>query len=177
MMSEDAKPVILPTTPQAPKGDAIPEAATPTPQVPAPDIEGKAPVPVKAEVPEAVPTAPKATEPVAEVVEEEPVDPSTIPPKNVDALMQSTARFSRRGWDAFLSYKDDMTLIFIKRIECHMEARSDAGAQEFAEAMRAVSIPGITVTGAKLHTITTFAKLQDVIKHPALMHVDAVKAD
>jgi hypothetical protein len=162
MMSEEtAKPVILPTTPQATKPEAAPAKAD------APKEAAPAPKPVVAEA--------KTVEP--EVAEEEQVDPSTIPPKNVDPLMQSTARFSRRGWDAFLSYKDDLDAIFRKRIECHMEARSPEGAAELAEAMRAVSIPAVTVTGPKLHTITTFAKLQEIIKHPALMHVDAVKAD
>ena len=125
-------------------------------------------------------TEKKAEAPAVEgdaIVEEVQIDPSTIPPKNVDILTQSTARFSRRGWDALLSYRNDMDAIFRKRIECHIDARSEAGAQELADAMRAVSIPAVTVNGAKLHTITTFAKLQEVIKHPALLHVDAVKVD
>jgi hypothetical protein len=52
-----------------------------------------------------VATKPHSSEAVLEIPVEVPVDPR---PKNVDALTQSTARFSRKAWDVFLSLKEDL---------------------------------------------------------------------
>jgi len=111
---------------------------------------------------------------VAETPAEVPFDPR---PKNVDALMQSTARFSRKGWDVFLNLKEDLEKITYKRIELRMEARSEAGAKNVAEALEAISVPAVKVNGVNVSTITTFAKLQEVIKHPDLLSVDLTLLD
>lgn len=113
-----------------------------------------------------------------EVVPETPAEALFDPrPKNIDALMQSTARFSRKGWDVFLSMKDDLEKITYKRIELRMVARSEAGAKTFAEALEAISVPAVKVNGVNISTITTFAKLQEVIKHPDLLSVDLTLLD
>jgi hypothetical protein len=113
-----------------------------------------------------------------EVVPETPAEALFDPrPKNIDALMQSTARFSRKGWDVFLSVKDDLEKITYKRIELRMVARSEAGAKTFAEALEAISVPAVKVNGVNISTITTFAKLQEVIKHPDLLSVDLTLLD
>jgi hypothetical protein len=116
---------------------------------------------------------PSIETPVAVVV----ADPSTVAPDNVDALTQATARLSRQAWQTLQAYKHDMTLIFLKRLDVHIEARTDEGAHELANAMRAVSIPAVTVKKSTVQSITTFAKLQQVIKHPAILHLDAVPLD
>ncbi|MFN7311199.1 MAG: hypothetical protein ACK5T0_07510 [Vampirovibrionales bacterium] len=118
--------------------------------------------------------AAEAVEAVAETPAEVPFDPR---PKNIDALMQSTARFSRKGWDVFLSMKEDLEKITYKRIELRMVARSEAGAKTFAEALEAISVPAVKVNGVNISTITTFAKLQEVIKHPDLLSVDLTLLD
>ncbi len=126
---------------------------------------------------EKIVTTPKSSETVEVVAEtpaEEPFDPR---PKNVDALMQSTARFSRKGWDVFLNLKEDLEKITYKRIELRMVARSEAGAKTFAKALEAISVPAVKVNGVNISTITTFAKLQDVIKHPDLLSVDLTLLD
>ncbi len=118
---------------------------------------------------------------VAEVVEVVAETPAEVPfdprPKNVDTLTQSTARFSRKGWDVFLALKDDLEKITYKRIQLRMVARSEAGAQTFAQALEAISVPAVKVNGVNISTITTFAKLQDVIKHPDLLSVDLTLLD
>jgi hypothetical protein len=120
------------------------------------------------------PESSETVEVVAETPAEEPFDPR---PKNVDALMQSTARFSRKGWDVFLNLKEDLEKITYKRIELRMVARSEAGAKTFAEALEAISVPAVKVNSVNISTITTFAKLQDVIKHPDLLSVDLTLLD
>jgi hypothetical protein len=126
---------------------------------------------------EKVVTTPESSEAV-EVVDQTPAElPFDPRPKNVDALMQSTARFSRKGWDVFLSLKEDLEKITYKRIELRMVARSEAGAETFAEALEAISVPAVKVNGVNISTITTFAKLQDVIKHPDLLSVDLTLLD
>ena len=126
---------------------------------------------------EKVVTTPESSEAV-EVVDQTPAEVPFDPrPKNVDALMQSTARFSRKGWDVFLSLKEDLEKITYKRIELRMVARSEAGAKTFAEALEAISVPAVKVNGVNISTITTFAKLQDVIKHPDLLSVDLTLLD
>jgi hypothetical protein len=126
---------------------------------------------------EKVVTTPESSETV-EVVDQTPAElPFDPRPKNVDALMQSTARFSRKGWDVFLSLKEDLEKITYKRIELRMVARSEAGAETFAEALEAISVPAVKVNGVNISTITTFAKLQDVIKHPDLLSVDLTLLD
>ena len=126
---------------------------------------------------EKVVTTPESSETV-EVVDQTPAEVPFDPrPKNVDALMQSTARFSRKGWDVFLSLKEDLEKITYKRIELRMVARSEAGAKTFAEALEAISVPAVKVNGVNISTITTFAKLQDVIKHPDLLSVDLTLLD
>ncbi|MFN9690598.1 MAG: hypothetical protein ACK551_00645 [Vampirovibrionales bacterium] len=126
---------------------------------------------------EKVVTTPESSETV-EVVDQTPAElPFDPRPKNVDALMQSTARFSRKGWDVFLALKEDLEKITYKRIELRMVARSEAGAKTFAEALEAISVPAVKVNGVNISTITTFAKLQDVIKHPDLLSVDLTLLD
>ncbi len=126
---------------------------------------------------EKIVTTPKSSETV-EVVDQTPVDVPFDPrPKNIDALTQSTARFSRKGWDVFLNLKEDLEKITYKRIELRMVARSEAGAKTFAEALEAISVPAVKVYGVNIRTITTFAKLQEVIKHPDLLSVDLTLLD
>jgi hypothetical protein len=126
---------------------------------------------------EKVVTTPESSETV-EVVDQTPAElPFDPRPKNVDALMQSTARFSRKGWDVFLNLKEDLEKITYKRIELRMVARSEARAKTFAEALEAISVPAVKVNGVNISTITTFAKLQDVIKHPDLLSVDLTLLD
>jgi hypothetical protein len=119
------------------------------------------------------------TPPSNEVVLEIPVEaPSFDPrPKNVDALTQSTARFSRKAWDVFLSLKEDLEKITYKRIALQLLARSEAGAITLGQALEALSVPAVKVHGPHISTISTFAKLQEVIKHPDLLSVDLTLLD
>jgi hypothetical protein len=121
-------------------------------------------------------SSPAALE-VTPVLEEASPAVASPQPKNIDALMQSTARFSRQGWHAFLSMKDNLEQITYKRLALHLTARNEAGAKAVALALEAVSVPAVKVKGLDIHTITTFAKLQAVIKHPDLKHVDATVLD
>ncbi len=121
-----------------------------------------------------VATTPHSSEAVLEIPVEVPFDPR---PKNVDALTQSTARFSRKAWDVFLSLKEDLEKITYKRIALQLLARSEAGAVTLGQALEAISVPAVKVNGVNISTITTFAKLQDVIKHPDLLSVDLTLLD
>ena len=98
-------------------------------------------------------------------------------PKNVDALMQSTARFTRKSWDVFLSLKDDLNAITYRRIQLQLTGRSEAGALTLQSELESISVPAVKVNGTSVSTISTFAKLQHIIKHPDLLQVDLTLLD
>lgn len=98
-------------------------------------------------------------------------------PKNVDALMQSTARFTRKSWDVFLSLKDDLNAITYRRIQIQLTSRSEAGALTLQSELESISVPAVKVNGTSVSTISTFAKLQHIIKHPDLLQMDLTLLD
>ncbi len=112
-----------------------------------------------------------------EVVESAEATVVNPQPKNVDALMQSTARFTRQGWDVFLTLKDDLNAITYRRIQIQLTSRSETGALALQSELEAISVPAVKVNGNMVSTITTFAKLQHIIKHADLLRVDLTLLD
>jgi hypothetical protein len=110
-----------------------------------------------------------AKEPVAtsKVAKEVPAPKEKV--FNVDVLSTCTARFDRQGWDLFLSWREDLAKIQTARISVELTARTPAGAVEIAHAMREADIPAVKQTGDKVTTLTTFAGLQLVIRHPQVL--------
>ena len=99
------------------------------------------------------------------------------PPFSVDALSQSTARFTHKAWGVFMGYRDDLEAIQFKRLGITLEAYSEAGASELATLLTENSVGGVNQFGVNLTFPSTFAKLQTVIKHPAVKLVDLSKID
>jgi hypothetical protein len=91
--------------------------------------------------------------------------------------MQSTARFSRPAWDAFLAIRQDWAQVAYKRFRFAVQANSVEGASTLAQLLEAVHVTAIKQETDVLRFITTFAKLQTVIKHDAVAMVDAVTAE
>ena len=99
------------------------------------------------------------------------------PPFTVDALSQSTARFTHQAWGVFMEYRHDLEKIQFKRLGITLEAHSETGATELATLLTENSVGGVNQFDANLTFPSTFAKLQTIIKHPAVKLVDLSKID
>jgi hypothetical protein len=99
------------------------------------------------------------------------------PPFSVDALSQSTARFTHQAWGVFMDYRNDLEAIQFKRLGITLEATSEVGATELATLLTENSVGGVNQFGVNLTFPSTFAKLQTIIKHPAVKLVDLFKID
>ena len=113
---------------------------------------------------EATETKPAVEEAKPEVPEEKPL--------NVDALSQSTSRFTRKAWNFFLPLREDLDAIKTKRFDISLEARSEEGAQTLNDLLNEHETPGVKRSGKTLTFRSTFEKLQTVIKHEQVHLVD-----
>jgi hypothetical protein len=98
-------------------------------------------------------------------------------PDNIDALYQSTARFSRQGWNHILAFKDDMNAVAYRRFRMVLQCTDAVKATELKQSLEAESVPAVQQQGAELSTYTTLAKLQKVIKQAGLNQVELTLMD
>jgi hypothetical protein len=118
-----------------------------------------------------VPTELEETTPTPEVQAENPV------PDNIDALYQSTARFTRQGWNQILAFKDDMNAVAYRRFRMVFHCTDALKATELKHALEAESVPAVQQSGDVLSTYTTLAKLQHVVKQAGLKTVELTLMD
>jgi hypothetical protein len=76
-----------------------------------------------------------------------------------------------------MEYRHDLEKIQFKRLGITLEAHSEAGATELAALLTENSVGGVNQFGVNLTFPSTFAKLQTIIKHPAVKLVDLAKID
>lgn len=124
-------------------------------------------------------TATPTTPPSADAQTEKATAPTPAPAKpeppfSVDALKQSTARFTHQGWGLFLAHCEDLDAITYKRFAFTVEARSEAGATELATLLAENAVGGVNQFGINLTFPSTFAKLQTIIKHPQVKLVNVL---
>lgn len=116
-------------------------------------------------------TKPEATEAKAEASAPEKA------PLNVDVLNTCTTRFTRKAWNEFLAIRHDMELVSFNRYAINLQTRSEGGAAAIKSILADNDVPAIKVIAAdKLQFISTFEKLQTVIRHPETLMVDLRKA-
>jgi hypothetical protein len=108
---------------------------------------------------------------VVEVAVESPI------PDNIDALYQSTARFSRQGWNYILAFKDDMNAVAYRRFHMVLQCTDAVKATELKQSLEAESVPAVQQKGDVLSTYTTLAKLQKVVKQAGLQNVELTLMD
>jgi len=120
----------------------------------------------------ATPTTPPSADAPVEKATPAPAKPE--PPFSVDALKQSTARFTHQGWGLFLAHCEDLDAITYKRFAFTVEARSEAGATELATLLTGNAVGGVNQFGINLTFPSTFAKLQTIIKHPQVKLVNVL---
>jgi hypothetical protein len=109
--------------------------------------------------------------PTPEVQVENPV------PDNIDALYQSTARFTRQGWNYILAFKDDMNAVAYRRFRMVFQCNEAVNATELKQALEAESVAAVQQKGDVLSTYTTLAKLQKVVKNAGLKTVELTLMD
>lgn len=98
-------------------------------------------------------------------------------PANIDALYQSTARFTRQGWNHVLAFKDDMNAVAYRRFHMVFHCIDETKATELKQALEAESVPAVQQHNTTLSTCSTLAKLQKVVKHPGLKTVELTLMD
>jgi hypothetical protein len=117
------------------------------------------------------------TPPVAVETAEAPKAPPAPPPFNVDILTSCTARYSRRAWDLFLTYRAEKSLDKMQHlpIRAMLKALSSKGLEELVTILKAAGVSPISIEGPKAEFTATFAQIQTVIKHPQTLEFDAIK--
>lgn len=119
-------------------------------------------------------TPSSADVPVEKATAPTPAPAKPEPPFSVDALNQSTARFTHEGWGLFLAHRADLDAITYKRFAFTVEARSEVGATELATLLAENAVGGVNQFGVNLTFPSTFAKLQTIIKHPHVKLVNVL---
>jgi hypothetical protein len=114
--------------------------------------------------------------PAAEPTPEAPVTPNPVP-ENIDALFQSTARFTRQGWNMILQFENDMQAVAYRRFQAVFQCETTAKASALNAALEAIDVPAIKQHETRLSAITTLAKIQEVIKTPGLKQVELTLLD
>lgn len=92
-------------------------------------------------------------------------------PLVVDILKTCTARFDHDGWALFQAWQDNDTALRTYRIKVELYARTQQGATELATRLDELHVPAIKQKGLMLSFITTFERLQEVIRHEATHRV------
>ncbi|MGE0200819.1 MAG: hypothetical protein AB7P76_07620 [Candidatus Melainabacteria bacterium] len=117
------------------------------------------------DTPESTATIDKPAAPAAE---------KTIP-FSVDALQNCTARFTRQGWDRFLEMETDLEKIQSVPMRFAVEARSVEGAEELHKLYVESGVKEISRKDKLVSLTGTFADLQQHVKHPEVLMVDAIR--
>lgn len=104
-------------------------------------------------------------------VPEHPPADSAAKALTVDVLNTCTARFDREGWNLFLAWREDLEAIRFNRIRVQLEARSEVGAVTIQQLLCEAHVPAVKREGQQLEMVTTFEKLQRVIRHPETRRV------
>jgi len=117
---------------------------------------------------------PENAAPTAAAVAEKPAAPAEQP-FSVDALINCTTRFTRKGWNIFLAYQEDLDKIRTKPIRATVEAHSHNGSEELHRLLVEAGVQEISRKDKVISMTTTFENLQKVVKHPEVAVVDVVE--
>jgi hypothetical protein len=101
----------------------------------------------------------------------EPAAPATLTPLVVDVLQTCTARFDHEGWALFQAWQHNDEALRTYRIKVELFARTQQGASQLASLLDELHVPAIKQKGLMLAFITTFERLQEVIRHEATHRV------
>lgn len=121
-------------------------------------------------------TAPTSPTPVDSPAEALPTVHRPEEANNVDALTQSTARFTRPAWDCFLALRADWQALCYERFRFAMQTTDANVASTIAQLLSDVHVTAIKQEGSVLRFNTTFAKVQAVVKHAGVQLIDATPA-
>lgn len=120
---------------------------------------------------ESTPEQPAAA---ATAVVEKPAAPAE-PPFSVDALTNCTTRFTRKAWNIFLAYKEDLNKIRTQPVRATLEAQTHNGAEELHRLLMEAGVHEISRKDKVISMTTTFEILQTVVKHAEVAMVDIVE--
>lgn len=94
---------------------------------------------------------------------------------NTDAFSQSTRRCSRRAWDIFLQYRNDMALFTGRAVRGRLTFQSADDAHQAAQILRTEGgVTAMTLLNEHVEFTGTLAAVQLVIKQPYTQFFDAI---
>lgn len=96
-------------------------------------------------------------------------------PFSVDALKNCTARFTRQGWDLFLGMENSLEKIQTVPMRFAVETRTIEGAEELHKLYVESGVKEISRKDKMVSLTGTFADLQQHVKHPEVLMVDAIR--
>lgn len=127
------------------------------------------------ETPAANSPAPAQTAPAsAQAVAEKPAAPEE-PPFNIDAILQSTSRFTRKAFNVILELRGDVPAMRTTSIRCTLEATTNETAEALQHELVGFGVKQISRNGSVISMTTDFETLQKVIKRPEVVQVDLIK--
>ena len=123
------------------------------------------------------PQAPAAQPAAPAAVAEKPAapEPPKEPPFTIDALIQSTTRFTRKAWNIVLSMRNDLNAMKTAPMRFTLEATTAQAAEALQHELVEAGVKEISRNGQVISMSTTFEVLQKVIKRPEVHMVDAIK--
>ncbi|MEB3286339.1 MAG: hypothetical protein VKJ04_02430 [Vampirovibrionales bacterium] len=122
-------------------------------------------------------TAPSATgQAVAEKPTPAPLkEEAKEPPFNIDAIMQSTRRFTRKAWNLILDMRSDIPAMQHAPMRFSLQAISETAAEQLQHQFVELGVKEISRNGKTVSLTSTFEVLQKVIKSTDIEVVDAIR--
>lgn len=110
-------------------------------------------------------------------VAEKPAAPEAPkePPFNIDALLQSTSRFTRKAFNIILELRGDVPAMKTMMIRCTVEATTPETAEALQHELVGFGVKQISRNAQIISMTTDFETLQKVVKRPEVVQVDFVK--
>jgi hypothetical protein len=96
------------------------------------------------------------------------------PPFTVDKLLNCTTRMTNKTWYLFYNNRTNMPFIRETLLRAALEHRSTEGALTVQQELVALGVTTISCDGKFLHFTATFETIQTVLKHPAVLMLEAV---
>lgn len=99
-------------------------------------------------------------------------------PVNTDTFSNCTSRCSRRAWNIFLEYRDDIEVFKTKEVRGKLTFANESAAQAAKEVLTSQGgVKYITQTAEVLEFTGTLAATQLVLKQPDTTGFDALKVE
>lgn len=119
----------------------------------------------------------EATPVATTAVADKPATPAAPaePVFNTDILRSCTTRLTRKAWNLFLEYTEDINKIRTVPIRATLEAASLNDAEALHRLLLEDGVKEISRKDKVISMTTTFEVIQKVIKLPASKMLDAVK--